>query len=120
MEDFNSVSYDIKFTYEFDKENMPFLDLEVISSNDKLMTSLYSKPTDCHRYLSTRSNLEHTKQSIIYSPTLRVKRVCSKLKSWFHKRGYTQKIIDTERKKVLGDSNRKVNNKTEKEIHGYL
>ena len=48
MEDFNSVSYDIKFTYEFDKENMPFLDLEVISSNDKLMTSLYSKPTDCH------------------------------------------------------------------------
>ena len=46
MEDFNAFSYDIKFSYEFDKEFTPFLDLKVISPNGKLVTSLSSKPTD--------------------------------------------------------------------------
>ena len=58
----------------------------------------------------------------IYSQTLRVKRVCSKesdfkehsskLESWFLKTDYPEKIINTEMKK--GDTNRQVNNKTEK------
>ena len=62
MVNFNSFSFDIKFTYEFGKENMYFLDLNVISSNAKLMTSLYSKPTDCHQYLHYKSSHpEHTK-----------------------------------------------------------
>ena len=93
MEDFNSLSHDIKFTYEFDKDTL------FRSSNSKLMTSLYSKSTDCHQYLHYKSIYpEHTKRSIIYSQTSRVKRVCSqesdfnehssKLKSWFLKRGY--------------------------------
>ena len=51
MEAFNSFSHDIKFTCCFDKEIVSFLDLKVISSNGKLMNSLYSKPTDCHQYL---------------------------------------------------------------------
>ena len=49
MEDFNSFSHDVKFTYEideFDKERISFLDLKVISFIGKLMTSLYSKRTD--------------------------------------------------------------------------
>ena len=49
LEDFHSFSYDIKFTYEFDKESVSFLDLKAFSSNGKLMVSLYSKPTDCHQ-----------------------------------------------------------------------
>ena len=59
MEDFNSFSHDIKFTYEideFDKEAISFLDLKVISFNDKLMTSLYRKPTDWHQYLHYKSS----------------------------------------------------------------
>ena len=48
-EKFNSFSYDINFTYKFDKENISFLDLNVISSNGKLITILYCKPTDCHQ-----------------------------------------------------------------------
>ena len=87
------------------------------------MTSLYSKHTDCRQYLYYKSShIEHTKQSIIYSQTLTIKRVCSqendfkehfsKLKSWFLKRGYTEKTIGNEMKKVFGDSNRKINNKT--------
>ena len=58
MEDFNSLSHDIKFTYEFDKDTL------FRSSNSKLMTSLYSKPTDCHQYLHYKSiSPEHTKRS---------------------------------------------------------
>ena len=51
MAEFNSFSDDIKFTYEYDKETISFLDLQVVLSNGKLITSLYSKPTDCHQYL---------------------------------------------------------------------
>ena len=51
MEDFNSFGDDVKYTYEFDKESISFLDLIVISSNGKLMISLYSKPIECHQYL---------------------------------------------------------------------
>ena len=91
VEDFNSFSHDIK-----DQFNRDFLDLKVISSNGKLMTSLYSKATDCDQYLHYKSSHpEYTKRSIIYSQTLRVKTVCSqesdfkehssKLKSWFLK-----------------------------------
>ena len=56
MENFNSFSHDIKFTYEFHEESMTFLDLKVISSNGTLMTSLYSEPTDCHQYLHYKSS----------------------------------------------------------------
>ena len=68
MEDFNSVSHDIKFTYEFDKERISFLEVKVVSSNGDLMISLYSKPADYHQYLHYKSSHpEHTKRSIIYS-----------------------------------------------------
>ena len=74
MDDFNSFNDDIKFTYEHDK----FLDLKVISSNGKLLTSLYSKSTDRHQYLHYEScHPEHTKRSIVYSQALRIKRICS-------------------------------------------
>ena len=66
LEDFHSFSHDIKFLCEFDKESVSFLDRKVISSNGKLMTSLYSKPTDCHQYLHYKSSHpEYTKRSII-------------------------------------------------------
>lgn len=38
------------------------------------MTSLYSKATDCHQYLHYKSS--HIKRYIMYSQTLRVRRVC--------------------------------------------
>ena len=72
-------------------------------------------------FTSNEVHAEHTKRSIIYTQILRVNRVCSqesdfkkhssKLKSWFLKRRYPQKTIDTEIKNVLGDSSRKINNK---------
>ena len=112
MAEFNLFSDDIKFTYEYYKNTISFLDLKVILSNGKLITSLYSKPTDCHQYFHYRScHPEHTKTSVVYSSqVLEIKRVCTQesdfnehslyLSPWFLKRGYPEKIINTEMRKV--------------------
>ena len=66
-EHLNSLSHDITFTYKFDKENTFFLDLKVISTAGKLMTSLYSKPADSHQYgYYKSSHPELTKRSILH------------------------------------------------------
>ena len=78
MAEFNLFSDDIKFTYEYNKDTISFLDLKVILSNGKLITSRYSEPTDYHQYLHYGSfHPEHTKRSILYNQALRIKRACS-------------------------------------------
>ena len=81
---------------------------------NKLTTDLYVKPADTHQYLDyTSSHPEHTKntkKSVVYSQTLRFRRICSfetdflkrknEMKSWFLKRGYPERLIDKEIKKV--------------------
>ena len=128
MTEFNLFSDDIKFTYEYNKDTISFLDLKVILSNGKLITSLYSKLTDCHQYLHYGScHPEHTKRSIVYSQALRIKSVCSEesnfdehslnLRSWSLKRGYPEKIINTEMSKVkFNVDNKRSNNRQKKGI----
>ena len=127
MTEFNLFSDDIKFTYEYNKDTISFLDLKVISSNDKLITSFYSKATECYQYLHYGScHTEHTKRSIVYSQALKIKRVCSEeyfnehslsLRSWFLKRGYPEKIINTEVSKVkFNVDNKRSNNRQKKGI----
>ena len=99
------------FTHESSKERIPFLDLNVNLSGNKLSTDLYIKLTDRHQYLHyTSSHPEHTKKSVVYSQALRLSRICSEekdfkkhiceMKSWFLQRGYPQKLIETETRKV--------------------
>ena len=125
MTEFNLFSNDINFTYEYKKDTISFLDLKVISSNDKLITSLYSKHTGCHQYESCHP--KHTKRSIVYSKALRIKRVCSEesdfnghsltLRPWFLKRGYPEKNINTEMSKVkFNVDNKRSNNSKKKEV----
>ena len=125
MTEFNLFSNDINFTYEYKKDTISFLDLKVISSNDKLITSLYSKHTGCHQYESCHP--KHTKRSIVYSKALRIKRVCSEesdfnghsltLRPWFLKRGYPEKNINTEMGKVkFNVDNKRSNNSKKKEV----
>ena len=75
------------------------------------MTSIYVKPTDCHQYLDySSSHPNHIKRSIVYSQSLRARRLrslesdfykhCTKMKSWFLKRGYPENMIDEEMKKI--------------------
>ena len=72
MRELNSFDSNIKFTYEYSN-----IDLKVGIVESKLITSLFVKPTDRHQYLHYSSgHPEHTKRSIIYSQTLRLKRLC--------------------------------------------
>ena len=76
MIEFNSCYPNIKFTYESNKENITFLDLNVSLSGDKLTTELHTKSTDKHQYLHyTSAHPAHTKRSITYSQALRVSRI---------------------------------------------
>ena len=111
MMEFNNFNPNIKFTYEFSKASVNFLDLSVKLSDGKLQISLYVKPADRSQYfLFQASHPEHTKRSIVYSPTLRVSRTCSQeedyknycyqMKSWSLRRSYLKHLIDTETRKV--------------------
>ena len=111
IDDLNNYHPNIKFTHESNKEHIPFLDLNVRMSGNKLSTGLYIKPTDRHQYLHyTSSHPEHTKKSVVYTQALRLSRTClqekdfkkhiAEIKSWFSHRGYPQKHIETETSKV--------------------
>ena len=77
MRELNSFDTNIKFTYEYRDEKVSFLDLQVDIDEGKIITSLFVKPTDRHQCLHYSSgHPEHTKRFIIYSQTLRLKRLC--------------------------------------------
>ena len=111
MKELNSFSDPRKFTFESDKENIIYLDVNINLSNGHLMTSIYVKLTDRHQYLDySSSHPNHIKRSIVYSQSLRARRLCSllsdflkhcnEMKSWLLKRGYPENMIDEEIKKV--------------------
>ena len=107
----------IKFTYESDKENIPFLDLDVSLSGNKLTTDLHTKSsTDKHQNLHYAfAHPAHTKRCIIYSQALRMSRICSyttdfekdlvHMKSLFQARGYPSNLIQKEMNKVWFSGN---------------
>ena len=51
FEDLNKFEPYLKFTHEFSKESLPFLDLKVKLLEGKIKTDLYIKETDRHQYL---------------------------------------------------------------------
>ena len=79
------------------------------------------KPTDRHQHLHFSSaHPNHTKRSVVFSQTLHISRLCSnesdfernkeKMRSWFVKREYPEKLIDSEITKVkfnIRETNRK-------------
>ena len=51
----NSIHSSIKFTREVSQTKMSFLDTTTMVREGNMITSLYSKPTDKHKYLSPSS-----------------------------------------------------------------
>ena len=111
MEKFNNFTPNLRFTYESSEKSISFLDLIITVSEQKLKTTLHIKSTDRHQYLHyASSHPEHTKRSVVFSQTLRISRLCSEendfknyrsqMKSWFLKRGYPEKLIENEMRKV--------------------
>jgi hypothetical protein len=102
----------IKFTVEYSKTQIPFLDtLVYFDDNNKLKTKLYKKPTDNKQYLHYNSeHPKHVKNSIPYAQALRYRRIISdndillselsNLKENFLNRLYPERIIDKALDKV--------------------
>ena len=78
LEDLNKFHPNLKFTYEKSKEKINFLDVVIKIKEGRIITDLYCKPADDHQYLHYDScHADHIKRSIIFSQTLRLKRICS-------------------------------------------
>ena len=111
LKDFNNYHSNIKFTHEFNKENVLFLDHKVSLSGGQLITDLHIKATEKHQYLHyTPAHPDHTKRSIVFSQALRVSRICSNktdferhlnnMESWLQARCYPKHLVQKEMRKV--------------------
>ena len=68
LQELNNFNPDLKFTYESNEKEIPFLDLKVKLNEGKISADLYIKSTDRHQYLHcTSSHPNHTTRSIVYS-----------------------------------------------------
>ena len=85
--------------------------MKVKLAKSKISTDLHKKNSDKYHYLHyTSSHPNHTKWSSVYSQPLRVKMICSeekdfkqhihKMRSWFQKRAYPNKVLDEKLVKV--------------------
>ena len=81
----NSYRPTIKFTSNYSREKISFLDVEVIKKENQLVPDLYIKPTNTHLYLHASScHVFYSKKSIPYSQALSLNRICSE-NSFFNK-----------------------------------
>ena len=68
----------IKFTAQYSKEEVNFLDINIKLIDEELKTDLFVKPTDMHQFLDPAScHPYHCKKRIPYSQALRLSRICS-------------------------------------------
>ena len=83
IEHLNEKHPNIKFTAEWFKTSINFLDVTVSLVGGNITTDLYVKPTDSHQYLPSSScHPYHCKKGIPYSQALRLNRICSDLFSF--------------------------------------
>ena len=69
----NTFHQTIKFTAEYSKEAINFLDVNVRLVEGELMTDLFVKPIDTHQFLDpSSSHSYHCKKGIPYSQALRL------------------------------------------------
>ncbi len=97
--------HEIKFTHEYSYSEVAFLDTRLyFNEENRLLATLYVKPTDSHNYLMYNlAHPQHIKDSIPYSQFIRIKRICSEWSEFllnslilvhhFQVRGYPQDII---------------------------
>ena len=70
----------IKFTAEWSKTSINFLNVTVSLIEAVIETDLFVKPTDSYQYLQSSScHPFHCKKGIPYSQALRLNRICSEI-----------------------------------------
>ena len=68
LEALNCCHPSIKFTADYSKHSVNFLDVSVKKLSNRLITDVYIKPTDTHQYLHASScHVFHSKKSIPFS-----------------------------------------------------
>ena len=78
IDNINKMHPTIKFTVDWSKTSMNFLDVTVSIAEGVVQTDLYVKPTDSHQYLlSSSCHPLYCKKGILYSQALRLNRICS-------------------------------------------
>ena len=101
----------LKFTWVILDLQLPFLDLCLKPTSDRLLTSVYYKETDTHSYLNyTSSRTACCKNSIPYSQFLRLRRICSEendfenkskeMTSFFRSRDYPSSVVQRSQERV--------------------
>ena len=107
----NSLDPHLKFTSEYNKNGIPFLDTFCSIKDNKIVTRPYTKPTDTKQYLHpTSCHPPHTIKSIPYSQALRIQRICSEkddlenelrnLSGFFKNRDYNMEDVNSALQKV--------------------
>ena len=113
IEHANTFQNSIKFTFEYSKKTVNFLDVQVTKDKyHKLQTSIYRKPTKKNLLLKFSSfHPFHIFRNLVYNQSLRLCTIIStryqlstelnNLKQIFLARGYPERLIDTQIKKAL-------------------
>ena len=94
----------MKFTAQYSKEEVNFLNANIKLIDWELKTDLFVKPTGTHQFLDpTSCHPYHSKKGVPYSQGLRLDRICSdndtfdtlcnELEKSLMERGYNEKII---------------------------
>ena len=90
----------LQFTGEIRVTSVSFLDILVTINGNRLVTSVFYKPTDSHSYLLySSSHPNHTKQSIPFSQFRCLRHLCSEDEDFHSKslemRDYPTSLLDT-------------------------
>ena len=99
----------IKFTAEWSKTQINFLDVTVYLEKGKIKTDLHVKPTDTHQYLHSSSLYLHSSAFLIiekrefrivkrsaligFAQTLDLDMRCNDLERWLVERSYKEKEV---------------------------
>ena len=73
----------IRFTYSYSRTDVSFLDMKVSLKNNKICTSVHSKPVDTHTYLHAASF--HSRSTILSPPKtqfIRIRHICSSVSDY--------------------------------------
>ena len=116
----------LKYTFEISESSLPFLDLCVSISNNRVSTTIHYKATDTHNYFEyTSSHPTHCRNAIPFSQFLRLRRICSddgdydiksaEMASFFDYRGFPKNLITTSRQRAKGISRERALRKSNRE-----
>ena len=107
----NSFHPALQFTLSITEESLPFLDILLSISNNRISTSIFYKPTDAHCLLNYESSHpKKCKDSIPYSQLRRLRRICSndddfhlkadEMSSFFKQNNYPKHVTQAALNKV--------------------